>query len=83
MRDKTGFTMRSVEAMGPHYAKTLAMWRKNFNAAGDKLEAMGYDKTFRMMWDYYFAYCQAGFACRVIDDYQIVLARPDGTMPKT
>lgn len=82
VRDKTGFTTRSVEAIGPHYARTLSMWRENFGKAEDELEALGYDETFRNMWDYYFAYCEAGFSCRVIDDYQIVLARPDGVAPK-
>ena len=82
MRDETRFTMRWVEAIGPDYARTLALWRENFLASTEQLEAMGYDQFFRRTWEYYLAYCQAGFNCRVIDDYQIVLARPEGLGPR-
>ena len=82
MRDETRFTMRWVEAIGPYYAKTLTMWRQNFLAATEQLEAMGYDQFFCRTWEYYLSYCQAGFSCRVIDDYQIVLARPEGVGPR-
>lgn len=78
MRDETRFTLRWVEAIGPDYAQTLAMWRKNFLASTERLEALGYDQFFRRTWEYYLSYCQAGFSCRVIDDYQIILARPEG-----
>jgi cyclopropane-fatty-acyl-phospholipid synthase len=81
MRDETRFTLRWAEAIGPDYARTLAMWRENFLASADRLETMGYDQFFRRTWDYYLSYCQAGFSCRVIDDYQIVLARPEGSGP--
>ncbi|MFO7877946.1 MAG: DUF1365 family protein [Desulfovermiculus sp.] len=82
MRDETRFTLRWVEAIGPDYARTLAMWRENFLANTEQLEAMGYDQFFRRTWEYYLSYCQAGFSCRVIDDYQIVLARPEGLVPQ-
>ncbi len=81
MRDETRFTLRWVEAIGPYYAKTLAMWRENFLASTEQLEALGYDQFFRRTWEYYLSYCQVGFSCRVIDDYQIVLARPEGLGP--
>jgi cyclopropane-fatty-acyl-phospholipid synthase len=82
MRDETRFTLRWVEAIGPYYAKTLAIWRENFLASTEQLEDMGYDQFFRRTWEYYLSYCQAGFSCRVIDDYQIVLARPEGLGPR-
>jgi cyclopropane-fatty-acyl-phospholipid synthase len=82
MRDETRFTLRRVEAIGPDYARTLAIWRKNFLDCTDQLEAMGYDQFFRRTWEYYLSYCQAGFSCRVIDDYQILLARPEGLGPR-
>jgi hypothetical protein len=28
------------------------------------------------MWRYYFAYCEAGFAARILNDLQLVLVRP-------
>ena len=81
MRDETRFTLRRLEAIGPDYARTLAMWRESFLAHTDRLEAMGYDRFFRRTWEYYLSYCQAGFSCRVIDDYQIIMARPEGLGP--
>ena len=34
---------------------------------------MGFDQTFRRMWDFYLAYCEAGFATGYLDDVQLVL----------
>ena len=82
VRDETGFTLRSLDSLADDYARTLAEWRSNFHNSEAVLEDRGYDAFFRRTWDYYFAYCQAGFSCRVIDDYQIVLARPEGTKSK-
>ena len=82
LRDRTHFTLRSLDSLAPHYARTLAVWRESFLSRAADLEALGYDQTFRRKWEYYLAYCQAGFSCRVIDDYQIVLARPEGVVPK-
>jgi cyclopropane-fatty-acyl-phospholipid synthase len=83
MRSRSTLMVRDIEAIGPHYARTLAEWRKRFLTAADVLEEHGYDERFRRTWDYYFAYCQAGFACRVIDDYQIVMDRPQGVGIRT
>jgi len=82
VRDKTGFTLRSLQSLAPDYVLTLAAWRHNLLNNQSKLERLGYNQNFLRKWDYYFAYCQAGFSCRVIDDYQIVLARPEGIQPR-
>ena len=36
---------------------------------------MGFPEEFLRMWDYYFAYCEAGFAARLLGTQQIVLTR--------
>ena len=36
---------------------------------------LGFDATFRRMWDFYLAYCEAGFACGYLDVAQIVLTK--------
>jgi cyclopropane-fatty-acyl-phospholipid synthase len=82
VRDSTGFTLRSLESLAPHYAQTLALWRSSFRSNEARVAELGYDEAFRRKWNYYLAYCQAGFSCRVIDDYQIVLARPAGMQPR-
>ncbi|QEC49579.1 class I SAM-dependent methyltransferase [Baekduia soli] len=65
-----------LEDLTPHYAETLRRWRVNFDAAEDRLEALGYDERFRRLWRMYLAYCEAGFAEHRIGLVQTVLAKP-------
>lgn len=68
--------MTHMEDITPHYARTLAAWRQRFLANRDAIKALGYDDTFIRLWDFYFAYCEGGFAERVIGDVQLMFARP-------
>ena len=61
---------------GAHYARTLAEWRRRFEAAWPELAPMGFDERFRRMWRFYLAYCEAGFRTGRIDVVQVALARP-------
>lgn len=65
-----------LQDIGPHYATTLRKWRENFFANLDSIKALGYDDAFIRMWEYYFCYCEGGFAERVIGDVHMVLAKP-------
>jgi cyclopropane-fatty-acyl-phospholipid synthase len=56
-----GLTFETVELFGASYAKTLAEWRRNFHAAWPEIAKLGFDERFKRMWDYYLAYCEAGF----------------------
>lgn len=49
------------------YARTLAEWRHRFLAVWPEVQALGFDTRFRNMWEYYLAYCEAGFDTRSID----------------
>src|ERR1700750_893271 len=60
---------------GQDYAKTLAIWRSNFREAWPKLTPSGFDDRFRRMWEYYLAYCEAGFLSGNIDVRQVVFAK--------
>jgi cyclopropane-fatty-acyl-phospholipid synthase len=72
----TSFVVKHVESIGPHYALTLARWKERFLNNRKKNMAMGFPDSFIRRWEYYFSYCQAGFAQHYIDDLQIVLTRP-------
>jgi cyclopropane-fatty-acyl-phospholipid synthase len=72
----TDFTLTEVADYGVHYAETLRRWRANIHGRGDELSRLGLDGTFRRMWDFYLAYCEAGFDERDISVVQCVLARP-------
>ena len=64
-----------LEDIGPHYATTLAAWRRNFHARLDEVRALGYPDTFIRMWEFYLCYCEAGFAERALGDVHMVMTR--------
>ncbi|MBW2520411.1 MAG: DUF1365 family protein [Deltaproteobacteria bacterium] len=77
MAANSTLNIASFEHFGDHYAKTLDRWRQTLLARRQEILAMGYDEHFLRKWEYYFAYCRAGFAAKVIDLAQIVLDKPD------
>ena len=62
-----------LEDIGPHYATTLAQWRRNLFANEGRIRALGYPDTLLRMWDFYLSYCEGGFAERALGDVQVVL----------
>jgi cyclopropane-fatty-acyl-phospholipid synthase len=60
--------------LGPHYARTLAIWREHFLGNWGRLEG-SFDDTFRRMWEFYLAYCEAGFRVGYLGVSQLGLAR--------
>ena len=75
MADSSDLRIVQLEDIGLHYATTLACWRDNFFANLDQVRALGYPESFIRMWEYYFCYCEAGFAERLLGDVQMLLAR--------
>ena len=69
----TDMKVDDLERIGPHYATTLNLWNKNFNQNIDEIKNLGFDQYFINLWNYYFSYCEAGFANGTIDDVQLVL----------
>ena len=61
-------------AFGASYARTLRCWRESFDANADAVEDLGFDPAFQRMWDFYLAYCEAGFGTGYLDVVQLVLA---------
>jgi cyclopropane-fatty-acyl-phospholipid synthase len=61
--------------LGLHYAETLRRWRTTFIDHWSGIEQQGFDLTFRRTWEFYLAYCEAGFASRYLGVSQIRLAR--------
>ena len=54
--------IHDVEDIGPHYARTLELWRENFAAARAEVLALGFDEQFIRGWTFYLASCEAAFA---------------------
>ena len=64
-----------LEDIGAHYATTLAHWRRNLLGRADRARALGHDDAFLRMWEFYFSYCEGGFAEGALGDAQIVLVK--------
>jgi cyclopropane-fatty-acyl-phospholipid synthase len=61
--------------MGESYAETLRQWRERFTARAKRIDELGFDSTFRKMWTFYLAYCEAGFRAGYLNVAQLTLAR--------
>ena len=70
-----GLRLDRVDAMGRHYAHTLRLWREKFTAGWSQVAALGFDERFRRMWEFYLAYCEAGFRTGYLDVAQLRLVR--------
>jgi cyclopropane-fatty-acyl-phospholipid synthase len=64
-----------LDDIGPHYATTLAHWRANLQRNAPLARALGRDDTFLRMWEFYFSYCEGGFAEGALGDAQILLVK--------
>jgi cyclopropane-fatty-acyl-phospholipid synthase len=73
--EKFGVPVIRERIFGQDYARTLATWRDNFREAWPNLTPLGFDERFRRLWEYYLAYCEAGFLSGNIDVRQIVFAK--------
>ncbi len=67
--------IENLEDIGPHYATTLGLWRENLFANLDRVRALGLPASFIRMWEFYLAYCEAGFAERALGDVQLRMIR--------
>ncbi len=73
---KTDLRLFHLEDITPHYQRTLFEWRRRFFDNIKKIRHLGYTEPFIRMWEYYFCYCEAGFAERYIGDVQILFNKP-------
>jgi cyclopropane-fatty-acyl-phospholipid synthase len=72
----TDLRLFNLKDMGYDYAKTLNAWHQNFMAQLPAVKALGFIEEFMRMWQFYFAYCEAGFLERYISVVQLVLVKP-------
>ena len=64
-----------LQDIGDSYAKTIHAWRERFLSREADVLALGYDRRFLRMWDFYLAYCEAGFLEQSISDVHLLFAR--------
>ena len=75
MSARTRLGPSRLEDIGLHYARTLRLWREALLARRADVLAQGFDEAFLRKWEYYFCYCEAGFLCRTVRNYQMQLSR--------
>ena len=64
---QNGLSLTGEQMFGLSYARTLNTWRSQFLKNWDSIKQLGYSTEFKRMWEYYFAYCEAGFRHQTID----------------
>lgn len=70
-----------LDDIGEHYAETLRLWRERLVARRAEAIALGYPDSLVRLFEFYFAYCEGGFAEGVLSDVQMVFERPRGWAP--
>ena len=81
MGARSRLNMTRAQDIGPHYARTLELWRKRLMAREDEVMQLGFDENFLRKWEYYFSYCEAGFRSRTVRNYQLLLTRMGESVP--
>ena len=71
---KNNLNLLKVNSYPDDYAKTLATWRENFLKVWSNIAPLGFDETFKKMWEFYLSYCEAGFKSKNIDLIQFSMS---------
>ena len=80
--ERAGLYIADVEVLHVHYAHTLRAWRDRFMAERPRIAAL-YDERFCRMWEFYLAYCEAGFRHSGLVVFQIQLSKQVDAVPIT
>ncbi len=68
-----GLEVTAAHRFGTDYAETLHRWRSAFLAAWPTIQSNRFGEDFRRTWEFYLAYCEAGFRTGYIDVAQLQL----------
>jgi cyclopropane-fatty-acyl-phospholipid synthase len=77
IKEKTDLIMVDSEDITLHYARTLEIWRKDFEKVLPQVRELGFSDPFIRIWIFYLVYCEAGFLENLIGDFQFIFAKPD------
>ena len=73
--DAAGLSRVAMSSHATAYADTLAEWNRRFQHAWPDLGKLGFDARFKRTWEFYLAYCEAGFRTDNIDVVQVAYTR--------
>jgi cyclopropane-fatty-acyl-phospholipid synthase len=77
MAEHTRLKLHGVREFGQDYALTLKLWRERFIQRWPEVAELGFDDVFRRMWEFYLAYCEAGFRSGYLKVHQFGFVAPD------
>ena len=72
--ERAGLRVRDEFSFGRDYAETLRRWRRQFNAGRNLIDGERFDARFGRLWNFYLAYCEAGFLAGSTDVLQLELS---------
>ena len=72
--EKNKLNVIKVNSYPDDYARTLSNWKVNFFKAWNNITPLGFDETFKRMWEFYLSYCEAGFKSRNINLIQFSMS---------
>lgn len=81
MRASTALRIAAQRDFGPDYATTLKCWRDSFLAHWPTIAGERFDGVFRRMWEFYLAYCEAGFRAGHLGVSQFCITRDREKVP--
>lgn len=70
-------TLVDLKDIGLDYARTLSIWREQFNQKLKEVKQLGFDEQFIRKWNYYLCYCEGAFEMRNINTMQLIYSRPN------
>jgi cyclopropane-fatty-acyl-phospholipid synthase len=76
LRRATDLKIFHLQDIGPHYVRTLALWRRNFFEHLAAVRKLGFSDQFIRLWEFYLCSCEGGFAERALGDVQLLLTKP-------
>ncbi|GAC1409121.1 MAG: cyclopropane-fatty-acyl-phospholipid synthase family protein [Burkholderiaceae bacterium] len=73
--ERHGLKVVNRFAFGLDYARTLTEWRAAFKEQLPRVAAQGFNDRFLRTWEFYLAYCEAGFRAKSIDVMHFTLEK--------
>jgi cyclopropane-fatty-acyl-phospholipid synthase len=73
--EQHGLRVVNAFTFGLDYARTLDEWRSAFKEQLPQVRAQGFDDRFLRTWEFYLAYCEAGFRAQSVDVAQFTLEK--------
>ena len=75
-----GLLTQRIDSFASDYAETLRRWRLRFLEAWPRIGSEGFGEDFGRAWEFYFAYCEAGFRAEYLDVAQFKFIHAQGEL---